>query len=672
MNTDEQLFFNGIDGETGEYLFPPLTPEQVSKMAQGVKFDQKELNELEEKNRQVKGLDPDFAPKEGVDPKDLSQTGWGVIFAFDPEAKGANPAIKDALQELLQHRQKQATQKNEKYYQEYIYRPDESKNQFLARYGVGPGPADPDKMPYYLLIVGDPETIPYRFQYQLDVQYAVGRIHFNTPSEYAQYARSVVEAETKELSLSRHASFFGVRNNRDLATKLSADQMIQPLADWMAKDQPDWSVKTLLQEDATKARLGQLLGGKETPSLLFTASHGMGFPDPNHPRLLSHQGSLICQDWAGPGTRLTENDYFSAADVSDEAQLLGVIAFHFACYGAGTPKLDDFAHAKNSTERAVIAPHAFVARLPQRLLSHPKGGALACIGHVERAWGCSFSWSAIEGTDEARRQLTVFQSTLKRLLEGHPVGSAVEYFNERYAELSSDLSSELEKIKYGEPSADDSSMTRMWTANNDARSYAIIGDPAVRLVVSKNGNPPSERSTIGRVVLTPSVPPSLTPEKSLSSVISQPASPPLSPETPLPAPSYAVVGGDVDFGLFDAPRQARDQLTQALNQFMIKLGNALNNATSLEVSTYSSDDMTGVTYNVDSGKFEGTVKLRALTRIAFDGDTVICVPEKDGKVDESLWKTHADMVQQAQTHRAELLKVMVSTATSLLGALKVV
>ena len=178
----EQLFFNGIDGATGDYLLPPLTTEQVAKMAQGEKFDPAHLGELKKKDDQVKGLDTEFAPIEGVDPKNLAETGWGVIFPAEtePVKQQAQAAVQEALGELLVHRKRQATQKNERYYQEYIgvtaYRPNESKNRFLARQGVGPGPADPDKMPYYLLIVGDPEAIPYRFQYQLDVQYAVGRI----------------------------------------------------------------------------------------------------------------------------------------------------------------------------------------------------------------------------------------------------------------------------------------------------------------------------------------------------------------------------------------------------------------------------------------------------------------------------------------------------------------
>lgn len=470
----ETLAINGVNGATGGYLLPEMSLAEISKIAQGETLDRAHLGEL--KHRHGAASVAHLGVKEGVDPKDLAQAGWGVVFAH---ADGDEvEKRKTALKPLLELRKEQAGDLYKEFVGVDAYRPGESKSRFLVRHGVGPGPAVPDKVPYYLLIVAGPESVPYRFQYQLDVQYAVGRIHFDTLEEYARYGESVVAAEKGQAARSKTATFFGVRNPADQATKLSARELVAPLADLMAQDQPGWTIETRLEDQATKAELAAVLADDRKPALLFTASHGMGFPK-DDPRQIPHQGALLCQDWPGPlrwmGKRIPEDHYFSGDDLSADARVAGLVAFHFACYGAGTPLMDDFAH-QAFAERVDIAPRPFVARLPQRLLTHPQGGALAAVGHVERAWGYSFMWQ------QAGAQLEVFRSTLKRLMEGHPVGSAVEWFNERYAELSVMLSDALEDIKFG-GQADDLELAGMWTANNDARSYVIVGDPAVRLAV---------------------------------------------------------------------------------------------------------------------------------------------------------------------------------------------
>jgi hypothetical protein len=515
--TDDLLYFNGINGDSGEYDLPPMTGEDLAKFIKG-EAKPENLSELRFRH-ESKGLQH-LGVKEGVDPKRLDQSGWALILAHD-----ADPAIKEALTPLLNLRASQAGERFRLYEGAAGHRPGESKSAFLARppRSVGPGPADPDKVPYYLLICGSPERIDYRFQSQLDVQYAVGRIHFDTIDQYANYAASVVAAETGPLKLPRQVQFFGVANPMDQATNLSAKQLVTPLREQLTGQFRDWTLDAAMAEEATKARLGSMLGGEETPSLLFTASHGMDFPMTS-PRQIPHQGALLCQDWPGPGAHrgpIPEDFYFSGQDLGSDANLLGLIAFFFACYGAGTPDLDDFAK-QAFRERSQIAPKPFLAGLPTRMLGLPRGGALAAIGHVERAWTYSFKWQ------KAGTQTEVFRSAIHRLLEGHPVGSALEFFNERYAELSTVLADELEEIEFGKQS-DPYDLAGMWTANNDARGYALIGDPAVRLPVAQAGEAAQGRQALQvealKVDSSPRAPTAATPEASTPLADAQAASP---------------------------------------------------------------------------------------------------------------------------------------------------
>jgi hypothetical protein len=437
------LVGNGIDATTGEYLLPAMDLRQLGRVATGVRHERDDLADLQSKSRQARQAN--FAVVEGVDANDLAQAGWAAVFPAvedGSEASRRQAAIRDALAPLLSHRRAQATAAGD-LYREYTgelgYRAGETKQQYLARLGAGPGPARPQKVSYYLLLVATPDEIPFRIQYQLDVHYAVGRIAFDTVEEYACYARSVVEAETGRVTRARHATFFGVANPDDAATRLSADHLVIPLVEYVdaRRASHGFTVDSHLGGAATRARLIELF--RDPPALLFTASHGMGFPSGDAGQR-DRQGALLCQDWAGPGNAIAREHYFAGEDLPAGSDLRGMIGVLFACFGGGTPARDEFARrALGEAKAKELAPASLIARLPQRMLAHPTGGALAVVAHIDRAWGSTFVWTDPQQKSQPRKHLDVFESMLDSVMAGNRLGYAMESFNLRYAELAADL-----------------------------------------------------------------------------------------------------------------------------------------------------------------------------------------------------------------------------------------
>ena len=466
------LVFNGVDGRTGRFLRVPPTE---GEFAQCIRDEPLRLKVLRDTQWWIKHYtiykdDKNRRSVQDVDPLRLDSAGWGVIFA-----PGISTKVKEALEPLLQRRKRQAGD----YYKSYDVGPNPTKEGFLAG-KAGIGPADPKNVPYYLLIVGSPEEISFRFQYNLDIQYAVGRIHFKDEDGYAAYAANVTETEkaaekaanAEDGSLPpKRLTLFGVSRQGDAATERSTKELIKPLADKLATDRTDWTHKLLIDSQASKEQLGRLMGGGETPSILFTASHGLVFPSGDELQR-SKQGALLCQDWPGEGHSVLPEHYFSSADLAAEANLRGLIAFHFACYSGGTPEESSFMDSPLSRPQP-LAPAPFISSLAQGILGHSRG-ALAVIGHVDRAWTTSFSWSN-------QGQIQLYESTLKCLLDGHPIGSAMEFFNQRYAELAveyADLYKDRDELK----DVDETHFARVHRANNDTRNFIVLGDPAVKAV----------------------------------------------------------------------------------------------------------------------------------------------------------------------------------------------
>jgi hypothetical protein len=668
-----ELYLNGIDADTGGPIDGDLSidTELIAKVARGQKLTEEDLKDARLRKAFDARKEEHYGVSEGIDMSDLSQTGWGLVFPASLPQKSVD-GIKDALKPLLDLRKSQASLKDEKFYKEFTgaelgYQNGESKNDFLKRFGRGPGPANPAQgVPYYILIAGSPETIPFNFQYQLDVQYAVGRIYFDRLEDYAQYAQSVVAAETKKLLRPKKVSFFGVVNPDDIATSMSFTQLVQPLANLIKDESTGWEVDVVAPEETTKATLTSYLGGKDTPALLFSASHGMSFK-PDDARFLRHTGSILNQDWPGMQARqpVTDKMYFSADDIASDADVFGMVAFIFACYGGGIPKSDNF-YRQAFGKHKDIAPYAFVSQLPLRLLSHPRGGALGVFAHVERAWGSSIAW------DGAVNDVETFHSTMAAMLNGKPAGAATEYFNQRYAEISTLLSEELNQTT--PDNQDDVKIAGMWTSNNDARNYTFIGDPAVRMALGENATTLLERQNLGSIVFQ-------LPESVAGAAAG------FQPDVVAAgsAGSAAASGAaGTNFGFLDifkkeenaisedgASQAAGGSINESLKNFINKLGNylgkALDDATGLEISTYVAEDIGQVKYS--EGKYDGA-RLRAVTRVNIHGDTIVCFPEKDGDVESEISKIHLEMVKSAQENRMELIRTIVEVASSIVDLVK--
>ena len=479
--TDEQnaiVVPNGINGVDGSYDLAPLEIDDLAELIKGTAAVEETPDHVLERGRRLGEAAFDRGLPFGVEPWDITRAGWGIVYHRDESSQ-----VREAMRPLLDHRRRQIG--DDSRVKELVYHPGETATAWLKRHGSVWGDIKPWQVPYYLLWIGSPVGMPFAVTHEVDAEYAVGLLDLDSADEYARYAQGVITYETAgAVENAREVVFFGPRHFGDGATTLSADWLLRPLAQGLPASglspaeppiagQFGFRDRAFLGTAATRQALGSVFTGPP-PSLVFTASHGMVWPNGNADQLPS-QGALLCQDWPGIG-QIKREHYYAAADLPDDARVAGLITFHFACYGAGTPERNLY-HFKQNEAPPAIAPHAFTAALPRRLMSHPSGTALACIGHVERAWGYSITGGA------AAPHIATFQRAIANLLVGRPAGVAVQEFNDLSSTLSEVLTRLLSDVFHKIP-VNNAELVSSWTHRNDAAGFVLLGDPAVRLRVN--------------------------------------------------------------------------------------------------------------------------------------------------------------------------------------------
>ena len=347
------------------------------------------------------------------------------------------------------------------------------------------------KVPLYILIVGDPDYVPFQFQALLDLSANVGRVAFDSPDELENYVEKVLRIEqNKKPVVKREALVFATdSDNTQDPIYYSKRYMAEPFANYISDQSGPFRLDThrVFGKDATKANFLDILHAS-SPSLVFTASHGLGDFERPFDFQKRYHGSIT--------TYRSEGSLFesivSADDVPSNVQFLeGSIFFQFACFGYGTPTQSNFSHWFGEAPE-MLTKSDFISALPKKLLANPRG-PLAYIGHVDTAYLHGFADPDFPDLfhETWHSRIAPFKNAIQHLLETQPIGYAMKDINERYSLSSAILAGIYDRIgkgkmKWSQPKERD--FINLWVTHLDARNYMILGDPAVRLRIPTSSN----------------------------------------------------------------------------------------------------------------------------------------------------------------------------------------
>lgn len=412
-----------------------------------------------------------------IDPGDPRAAGWTyLVNSADPRLD----EIKAILEPLATHRS--ATD----HLKPLLYNSEPSDEWFSWLHdNYYSRELEGEKVPQYILIVGGPEQVPFRFQSILDAVANVGRLDFDTLDDLKQYVDKVIRIElAQEPVVTDKAVLFAPDGGLSDPTYFSREYMVKPLAGHI-KDELGFKVHAITGDDATKVNLLDAIDAKK-PALIYTASHGLGAINESFETQKRLNGAICCQH-AGV---LTMDALLSAEDIPlNKPFLEGSVFFQFACFGYGTPAQSDYTHWLEGVPEK-YTDNDFTAALPKRLLAHPRG-PIAFIGHLDTAFLHGFADTAEpHSLDRWHTRISPFVHAVNSLLQIQPSGLAMNDMNMRYSVCNALITNTYDRQRRGKLNWTDTLKRRFldnWIIRSDAQNYMVLGDPAARLRIQKEG-----------------------------------------------------------------------------------------------------------------------------------------------------------------------------------------
>ena len=410
-----------------------------------------------------------------------SRIGWGIVLRDSENGDGRDKAIgaqaPEPIRKLLAARAGSPVLY-------YTGNSDPRLYGRLRRYSPEGTPADlrfsgnrgtgPNAIPYYLLIVGSPEQIPWSAQYRMQSDAYVGRLDLD-PAGLERYVDALLSDWSDAKLDTRRPVVWAVDHGPKDITRLMRKTIAEPLAQRFARDvglEFDMAGGFHSDAQATHAMLINALEMRK-PAFIATSSHGATFPLTNPHAMRMTLGLPV-------DNAMTLLDIPALTRAWDP---YGAIWYSHACCSAGTDQQSVFAGLVKDyttlaeTLNAIAKVGACSAPLPRELLGG-KRPARAFVGHVEP----TFDWTL--------RDKDTGQVTTQRIIDAlygelhvsarRPLGFSMQPYFRAVGGLMQDYTASVDDVDAAVPGADESARSNRLMAY-DCLATVLLGDPTVKL-----------------------------------------------------------------------------------------------------------------------------------------------------------------------------------------------